>query len=276
MFSTLNYNGKELNLDSPRVMGIVNITNDSFFEGSRFADSTKVLSYVEKNIKNGMDIIDIGGMSSRPGAKEIDWKEELALILPIVKAVRTEFPDLWISVDTYRKDIAKAVIDEGVDMINDITGGQKDAELWNFVAQKDIPYVLMHMKGMPLNMQDKPQYDNISFDILQHFIKAIKKLRKLGQKQIIVDPGFGFGKTVSHNYELLNKLKVFKILDVPIMIGLSRKSMIHKVLDISAEEALNGTTALHMVALQQGVQILRAHDVREAWETIQLYEQLKG
>ncbi len=268
---TLNCGGQLLNLEPRVVMGILNVTPDSFYDGGRYTDDAKILQQVEKMLTEGAAIIDVGGMSSRPGAKIITTKEELDRTLPIVKRIKKEFPQAIISIDTIKSEVVKACVDAGAGMVNDISAGHIDPLMYETVAKVNVPYVLMHLQGIPETMQLNPTYDNIVQDILDYFIKELGKLRALGIKDIILDPGFGFGKSVDDNYEILRHLHAFQITDLPILVGLSRKSMIYKVLETSAQEALNGTTALHIIALQQGAKILRVHDVKEAVETIKLW-----
>ena len=275
MFTSLQSNGLSLDLSVPCVMGIVNLNKDSFFAGSRHNDIALITRYIETNLQNGMDIIDLGALSSRPGAKTYGEKEERKRLIPILKSVRKEFPNIFISIDTYRSAIALESYELGANMINDISGGSLDNTLFELVSQHNIPYVIMHMQGLPGTMQKDPKYNNVVFEILQFLIKLKRKLNDMGAYQLMVDPGFGFGKTIEDNYTLLSKLSAYSILDLPILVGLSRKSMIYKVLESDAESALNGTTALHMVALTNGANILRVHDVHEARETIKLYNALK-
>ena len=272
---TLNCAGTLVSLDVPKVMGIINLTNDSFYKHSRVMDEKKLLDRVGLMLEEGLNFLDLGAMSSRPGANAIPVKEELANLIPAVKKVKKEFSDLIISVDTYRAEVARAAAEHGAAIINDISGFSLDEELIDVAKMYQMPYILMHMKGLPKNMQDDPQYDNVSLEVLDFFIAKIAKLREKGVLDIIIDPGFGFGKSLQHNYQLLAKLHVFYMLELPILVGISRKSMINRVLKIHPEEALNGTTALHMIALQQGAKILRVHDVKAAKECIQLYQALQ-
>lgn len=273
---TLNCAGQLVSLSEPIIMGILNVTPDSFFDGGRYNSEKKIQEQTEKMLEKGARIIDVGAMSSRPGAEMLSQEEEVSRLLPVVKQLAKEFPKAVISVDTFRAETARKCVEEGAAMINDISGGELDAKMFETIAKlQHIPYVLMHMKGTPQTMQSKPEYKNVSLEVLDYFIAKTTKLVDLGAKDIILDPGFGFGKTIDHNYELLQKMHVFKMLDWPILAGLSRKSMIYKVLDNTAEEALNGTSVLNMVALQQGAKILRVHDVAPAQETIKLFLQLQ-
>jgi len=271
---TLNCRGRLVELDSPLVMGILNITPDSFFPGSRLSGLDAVLERAEKMLSEGATFLDLGGMSSRPGAELISVEEELERVIPAVEAVLARFPEALVSVDTVRAAVAREAVGAGACMINDISAGRLDPDLYKTIAELRVPYVLMHMQGDPHNMQRDPQYDDVLTEVLDFLIAELGKLRELGVHDVIVDPGFGFGKTVEHNYELLKKLSAFKILETPILVGISRKSMITRVLGVPPAEALNGTSALHMVALQQGANILRVHDVKEAVETIALFERV--
>jgi len=252
-------------------MGILNVTPDSFYDGGKYNDIGASFEKAEKMILDGATIIDVGGMSSRPGAKIISQKEELERVLPVIKLIREKFPDQVISIDTVHGNVAKAAIDEGASIVNDISAGSVDPSIIQVALETKVPYVLMHMQGKPSEMQDNPTYDNVVMDILSFMKNKIAKLRKDGMVDIILDLGFGFGKTVEQNYELLKHMSVFNMLDCPILTGISRKSMIYKALDITAEDSLNGTTALHMVALQSGSKILRVHDVKEAIQAVKLY-----
>ncbi len=274
--TTLNCNGHLLDLSEPIVMGILNVTPDSFYKGSRVKTEKALLEQAERMIREGGKILDIGGMSSRPGAEIIPEKEELKRVLPAIKAVLKQFPDALISVDTIRASVAQASVDAGACLINDVSAGRFDDKMFETIAaMKNIPYILMHMKGnSPATMQREAIYDNIAVEILDFFIERLGILRGLGVKDVIIDAGFGFGKTIDHNFTLLKKLHVFKILEVPILAGLSRKGMIWKTLNITPEEALNGTTVLNTIALQQGANILRVHDVKAAVETVQLFQKL--
>lgn len=272
---TINCRGRLLDLSHPIVMGILNLTPDSFFDGGRYLDEAEMLRQVEKMLEEGATLLDLGGMSSRPGAVLISEEEELGRVLPAVEAVLQRFPDAVISLDTFRSRVAIEAVAAGASIINDIYAGRFDENMFKTVAALGVPYIMMHMQGDPDNMQQSPAYGDVVKDVLHFFIEKLGKLRALGVKDVIADPGFGFGKTVEHNYQLLNNLHIFRMTELPILAGISRKSMICKVLHVNPEHALNGTTALHMVALQQGARILRAHDVREAMETIHLWHQLE-
>jgi dihydropteroate synthase len=272
--TTLNCGGNLLDLIDPIVMGVINVTPDSFFKGSRVEDENALLKQAEKMLLEGAAILDIGGMSSRPGAEIIDEKEELERVIPAVKSIIKRFPEAIISIDTLRSNVARACVSEGAKMVNDITAGRFDDKMFQTIADfKNIPYIVMHMKGeTPQTMQKQAHYDDIALEILDFFIERVGILRGLHVRDIIIDPGFGFGKTIAHNFELLKKIHVFKMLEVPILAGLSRKSMIWKTLNITPEEALNGTSVCNLLALQQGAKILRVHDVKEAVQTIKLFQ----
>ncbi|NRB50399.1 MAG: dihydropteroate synthase [Saprospiraceae bacterium] len=274
--TTLNCNGILLDLSSPIVMGIINVTPDSFYADSRAGSVEQALQLAEKHVEAGATILDVGGMSSRPGAEIINVQEELDRVVPIIKAIKAHFPQSIISLDTVRSEVAMAGVAEGVGLINDISAGSLDEHLFSTVSNLNVPYVLMHMQGKPSNMQAQPTYDNVIEEVFDFFVEKVGELRTLGVKDIVIDPGFGFGKSIEHNYTLLRSLHVFKVLGLPILAGLSRKSMIYKLLEVEATEALIGTAALHMVALQQGSKILRVHDVREANEVIKLWSQLEN
>ncbi len=271
---TLNMGGKLLSLHRPVVMGILNVTPDSFFGGSRLASELDLLRRAGLMLEEGAAILDIGGVSTRPGAEPITEEEERRRVIPSISAVIRHFPEALISVDTYRASIAATAVSEGAVMVNDISAGRLDESMYATVAELDVPYVLMHMRGSPQDMQRNPVYGDVVQEVLDFLIMETGKLRALGVKDIIVDPGFGFGKTIEHNFQLLRNLHVFSILDLPVLAGISRKSTIYKTLGVTPEEALNGTTALHMVALQQGAAILRVHDVKPAIEVARLWEAL--
>ncbi|BAV94896.1 dihydropteroate synthase [Ichthyobacterium seriolicida] len=256
------------------VMGIVNITPDSFYEGSRYKNDISLLKKVENMIDQGMDFLDIGSYSSRPGAKHISLEEEKDRILPVIKNVIKHFGHIIISVDTFRSEVAKMCVNEGAAIINDISGGSMDKNMFETVSKLQVPYVLTHMLGVPQTMQMSPEYDNVVKDVLKYFSTKTLELKKLGVNDIIIDVGFGFGKTIDHNYELLKKLDLFKCFKLPILAGISRKSMIYKPLDISPEESINGSTVLNTILLQKGVNILRVHDVKEAKQVVALTQKI--
>ena len=271
MFS-LNCKGKLLAIDKPLVMGIINTTPDSFYDGSRKQSGESVLKQATKMLTEGADIIDVGGQSTRPGSERISAKEELKRVLPAVEIILKNFPDTIISVDTYQSEVAVELINAGASIINDVSAGNLDSSMIETVAKLQVPYVCMHMKGTPQDMQQQSNYENVTTELLDFFIQKIDECKRAGINDVIIDPGFGFGKTIAHNFTLLKELLVFKMLEKPIMAGLSRKSTIYKTLGITAEEALNGSTVLHTLALLNGANILRVHDVKEAKEVIALWE----
>jgi len=273
---TLNCRGTLVDLTTPKVMAIVNATPDSFFEQSRVKSIDQFKKKIDQMITEGADIIDIGAYSSRPNAEHISEEQELNRLLPLIDFIRTYFPDVLVSVDTYRAEVAKEVLERGVHMINDISGGQLDEQLLRVVASYRVPYILMHMRGTPQTMMKNTTYDHLSSDLIHYFTTNISKAKQAGIIDIIIDPGFGFSKTIEQNYQLLNQVEQLNALDTPMLIGVSRKSMIYKALDITPNEALNGTTALHMIALSKGAQLLRVHDVKPAVECIKLYQLLKN
>ena len=273
---TLNLSGSLLVLENPVVMAVININTDSFYEKSRFTERGGILKQAETHLREGATFLDIGGMSSRPGAPISNAKDEVEKIVPVIKSLKKEFPDAFISIDTVHSDVASAAYQEGAVLVNDISAGAIDPDMFPFLAKTNIPYVLMHLKGVPRNMQDNTNYKDVSLDVLDFLILKYQALKELGVKDIIIDPGFGFGKDVVQNYELLQNLSIFKILECPLMVGLSRKSMIYKVIDGTPEDALHGTTALHFFALQQGALILRAHDVKPAIDTIRVWKALEN
>ena len=259
-----------LDLSTPKIMGIINMTDDSFYDGGTNYNSNKTLKKVTKFIKEGADIIDIGGYSSRPGAKNISIKEEWKRIKDIIPIVNKNFPKTIISVDTFRSEIAKRAIENGAHIINDISGGSIDKCLFDAVASLKTPYILTHIKGNPENMQENPNYNSVINEITEYFQKKIKTLKSKGINNIIIDPGFGFGKSLQHNYEILNNLNKFKKFNLPILVGVSRKSMIYRLLKTNPKEALNGTTVVNTLCLLGGANILRVHDVKEAKECIKI------
>ena len=271
----LNINGGVFDLSSPKIMGVLNVTPDSFYDGGVFSNEKKILAQVEKMILDGADIIDIGGFSSKPGAKTISLKEEEKRVIPIIKLINKTFNKIIISVDTFRSEIAEKSLNDGASIINDISGGDLDKNIYQISYKYKAPYIMMHMNGVPLNMQNNPKYENINHDIIKDFTSKIDAAEKKGVCDIIIDPGFGFGKTIQHNYQILNNLKLYTVLKKPILVGISRKSMIYKLLKTDPSKALNGTTSLNTIALINGANILRVHDVKEAKEVIKLYSFLK-
>ena len=268
--NTLNLGGELKELSSPLVMGILNLTPDSFYSGSRVTQD-KLIDKAGEMIAAGVDIIDIGGYSSRPGAKDVEEKVELDRVIPAIQAISKQFNSSIISIDTFRSNVAEQAVYSGAKMINDITGGQADAEMFNTVARLKVPYVLMHMRGTPQTMQSKTHYKNLIAELFTFFSEKIDRLNLLGVHDIIIDPGFGFSKTIEQNFYLLQHLNEFKTLKLPILAGLSRKSFIYKTLGIKPEEAITGTTVVNTLALEQGAKILRVHDVKEAKELIKLF-----
>jgi len=272
---TLNIRGELFSLDTPKVMGILNITADSFYDGGKYTTDIAQLKQIELMLKQGADFIDIGAQSTRPGAIEYGAKHELEFLIPTIKNIRNHFPEAIISVDTWHAKVASEVAMNGADMINDISGGIFDKDMFATIAKINLPYIIMHTGGKPELMQQNPKYDNVIKEVMYFMSEQRAKLNLLGVNDIIIDPGFGFGKTIEHNYELLNNLKTFDFLEVPVLVGISRKSMLYKPLNITANEAINATTAANMVALQNGADILRVHDVKEAKECIEIHKLLK-
>ena len=272
----INCNGKLVDLTSAKIMGILNITPDSFFDGGKYNVPSQIISQVEKMLNEGATFIDVGAYSSRPGAKHISEEEELNRILPVIQLLAKEFSDIIISVDTFRSKIAEHCIDNGASLVNDISAGSMDSNMFITIAKLQVPYIIMHMQGTPQNMQSNPTYDDIVNEVLFYFSKKIVELRDLGVNDIITDVGFGFGKTLEHNYHLLKNLSLFKNLEVPILAGVSRKSMLFQPLNISPKEALNATTSANTIALLKGANILRVHDVKEAMQAIKVVELLNN
>ncbi len=271
---TINCKGSLIDLTTPKVMGILNITPDSFFDGGKYKNETDILNQTEKMLKEGATFIDVGAYSSRPGAKHISEEEELQRIVPVIDLLINKFPEVLISVDSFRSRVVEETINHGAAIVNDISGGTMDEAMFNTVAKLQVPYIMMHMQGTPQNMQKNPVYNDVVKEVISFFADQIFKLRALKVNDVVIDVGFGFGKTVEHNYELLNKLQLFKNLDVPILTGVSRKSMLYNVLGISAKEALNATTVANTIALLNGTSILRVHDVKEAVEAVTIVNQL--
>lgn len=272
----INVNGQLMDLSQPRVMGILNITPDSFYADSRKQTEKDIIARIHQILDEGGDFIDIGAYSSRPDASDVSPKEEMERLKYGLEILRNECPEAIVSVDTFRADVAKMCVEEyGVALINDIAAGQMDPEMFSTIAQLKVPYIMMHMQGTPQNMQKNPHYDNPVKEIILYFAEKIEKLRASGVKDLIIDPGFGFGKTLAHNYEILDKLEELQMFQLPILIGVSRKSMVYKLLGGGPEDALNGTTALHAIALMKGARILRVHDVKAATETVRIFQALK-
>jgi dihydropteroate synthase len=274
---TINLRGKLLDVTVPKIMGIINITPDSFFSESRSIEANQICHRVASMIESGMDILDVGACSTRPGIEQVSEQEELARLRMAMEVIRNKWPDLPVSIDTYRASVASEMVQSfKADMINDISGGSLDEKMFETIARLQVPYVLSHIQGDPTTMQLNPGYEDITTDICQYFSQKMAELLRLGVNDIVLDPGFGFGKTLQHNYQLLKGLDELTILNRPMLIGISRKSMIYKFLNIDPEQSLNGTTVLHTMALMGGASILRVHDVKEAKEAILLYENLKN
>ena len=272
--STINCKGTLINLSTPKVMGIVNVTPDSFFDGGKLTDADAVVFQVEKMLQEGATFIDLGGYSSKPGAEFVSETEELNRVIPVVKLLVEKFPDILLSIDTFRSEVAKQAIENGAALINDISAGLLDENMLETVAKLQVPYIMMHMKGTPKTMQSLANYEDLLKEMNFYFSERIAKARHFGLNDIIIDPGFGFAKTLEQNYELLQNLELLQFHDLPILAGISRKSMIYKALETSPEAALNGTTFLHAFCLQKGANILRVHDVKEAVESVSLIRQL--
>jgi dihydropteroate synthase len=271
---TINCSGNLIDLSVPKVMGILNVTPNSFYDGGKFSSEKELLSHVEKMISEGADFLDIGGYSSKPNAEFVSEKEELSRILPIVNLIVRHFPKAILSIDTFRSAVAKACIENGAAIINDIAAGNLDDKMMETVAQCKVPYIMMHMKGTPQTMQTLTQYDNIVKEMLLYFSKKVAEARRFGINDLIIDPGFGFAKTLDQNYEILQKLELFQILELPILVGVSRKSMVYKPLELNADEALNGTVVANTIALTKGAKILRVHDVKQAVEAVKLFKRI--
>lgn len=273
---TINVKGQLIDLSEPQVMGILNVTPDSFFSGSRKQTETEIRERVDEIFNEGASMIDVGAYSSRPDADDISPEEEMSRLRRGLKIVREMYPEAVVSVDTFRADVARMCVEEyGADIINDISGGNMDCRMFSTVAELGIPYILMHMKGTPQTMQQSPQYDDLMKDILLYFAERVQQLRDLGQKDIIIDPGFGFAKTLNHNYELMQQLDKLSIFELPVLVGVSRKSMIYRLLGRTPADALNGTTTLNTIALLKGANILRVHDVKECVEVVNIVKKMK-
>lgn len=267
---TLNCKGRLLVIEQPIVMGILNITPDSFYSGSRTSTNDTILTKAEQMLEEGATILDMGGQSTRPGSTRLSAAEEAVRVVPAIQLVKKNFPSCFVSVDTYHAEVAREAVEAGADMVNDISAGEMDAAMLSTAARLQVPYIAMHMQGTPDTMQQNPSYENVSREVLDYFIKKTEQCRAAGISDVIIDPGFGFGKTIAHNFQLLRELEAFQLLKVPVLVGLSRKSTIYKTLGTTAEGALNGTTVLNTIALQKGASVLRVHDVKEAMEAIQL------
>lgn len=272
---TLNIGGRLLEIRHPLLMGILNVTPDSFFDGGRYTDQKQILERVESLYRDGATFIDLGGYSSRPGAKDISTDDELGRVLPAIKSIVKHFPEVILSIDTFRSEVARAAVSEGVALVNDISGGSLDPKMIGTVAELGVPYIFMHMKGSPQTMNQMPNYDHMMKEIISYFHQKLASMREAGLKDIIIDPGFGFAKTREQNFHLLDHLDLLQMFGVPILAGLSRKSMVWKTLDVQPEEALNGTTVLNTIALMKGANILRVHDVKEGMQLIRLWAALR-
>lgn len=273
---TIRYNGELVDLSKPMVMGILNVTPDSFFDGGKYLSAQDALSQAYYIVGEGASIIDVGAYSTRSGAAEISVEEELNRLLPVVTQLRKTFPSIIISIDTFRSEVAEKVIDKiGDCIINDVSGGLLDDKMFETVARLKVPYILMHMKGTPQNMQLNPTYENVTKEVIKSLSERVYKLHELGVSDVIVDPGFGFAKTLDHNYEIFSNLEAFRFFELPLLVGISRKSMIYKILKSTPEKSLNGTTVLNTLALQYGADILRVHDVKSAVEAVKITQYLK-
>ena len=273
---TINGKGQLIDLSTPKVMGILNVTPNSFFDGGKYKNESEMLSQVGKMLSEGATFIDIGAYSSKPSAEFVSEEEELQRIVPIINLILEYYPETLISIDTFRSEVAKVCIENGAAIINDISAGNLDEKMLETVAKYDVPYIMMHMRGTPETMQKMANYDNIVKEMLFYFSERVAQARSLGINDLIIDPGFGFAKTLEQNYEVLQKLELFEILELPLLAGVSRKSMIYKTLNSSADEALNGTTVLNTIALTKGAKILRVHDVKEAVECVILFNKLNN
>ena len=273
---TINCKGQLIDLASPKVMGILNVTPNSFFDGGKYKTESVILSQVGKMLTDGATFIDVGAYSSKPSAEFVSEKEELNRIVPVVNLILEKFPDCLISIDTFRSEVAKVCLENGAAIINDISAGNLDDKMLETIAKYNVPYIMMHMRGTPQTMQTMTNYDNIVKEMLFYFSQRIAEARSLGINDLIIDPGFGFAKTLEQNYEVLQKLELFEMLELPLLAGFSRKSMIYKTLHSTAEEALNGTSVLNTIALTKGAKILRVHDVKEAMECVTLFNKLNN
>jgi len=265
-----------MNLSSPMVMGIINITPDSFYDGGKFQTTWQVVKHAEQLLSEGASILDLGAASTRPGAALVGAAEEKERLLPVIKGILRRFPEAILSIDTYNSETAIMAIEEGAHIINDISAGNIDPAMFDTMARLQVPYILMHMQGTPAGMQQNPVYKDLIKEISAFFAERINRLNQMGVNDIIIDPGFGFGKTIEHNYQLLNQLDFFRIFDLPLLVGLSRKSMINRVLGTKPDDALNGTTVLNTIALEKGATILRVHDVQQAIEAVKIVEMFKS
>ena len=270
---TINVGGRLVSFDEPQVMGILNVTPDSFFATSRCRSEGEIRQRVCQIRQEGATMVDVGAYSSRPGAEDVSKDEELRRLLPAIDIVREEWPEAVVSVDTFRAEVARKAVEAGADIVNDISGGEMDREMFSAVSELHVPYILMHMQGTPKDMQVEPKYENLMCEVFRSLGERVEALHEMGVADIILDPGFGFGKTMTQNYEMMARLEEFRLLGCPLLVGVSRKSMIYRLLNTMPEESLNGTTALNMIALMKGADILRVHDVKEAVEAIKIYRQ---
>jgi dihydropteroate synthase len=273
---TINCKGQLIDLSTPKVMGILNLTPNSFFDGGKYTNEEEIVKQVQKMLSEGATFIDIGAYSSKPNAEYVSTEEEIERIVPIIDVLVQQFPDILISIDTFRSKVAEACIQKGAALINDISAGKLDDTMLDIIAKYNVPYVMMHMRGTPQTMSTLTQYDDVVREVLMYFSERIAAARSLGINDLIIDPGFGFAKTLEQNYEVLQQMELFKQLNVPVLAGISRKSMIYKVLNCSAQESLNGTTALNAIALSKGASIVRVHDVKEAMECITLFNAMNS
>ena len=273
--TTINCKGNLIDLSTPKVMGIINLTPDSFYDGGKLTSKKEILLKAEKMLQEGATFLDLGAYSSRPGAQFVSEKEEINRVLPVIKILLNEFPETLVSIDTFRSNVANESIYAGASLINDISAGKLDEHMFKIISQHQVPYVMMHMRGTPETMMQNSVYTDLTKEIIYYFSQRIAKARSFGINDLIADPGFGFSKTLDQNYELFNDLELFRNLNVPLLLGISRKSMIQKKIKTTAANSLNGTTALHAIAIQKGASILRVHDVKEAFETINLLQNLK-
>lgn len=269
---TINCKGQLIDLSTPKVMGILNVTPDSFYDGGRFNSDATILTQVERILQEGATFIDIGGQSTRPDSDLVTAEDELTRVIPVVNAILKNFPEAIISIDTFYSKVAETCIENGAAIINDVSAGSLDANMVEVIAKHQVPYVMMHMRGTPQTMKQLTSYEDLVKEILFYFSEKVNKARSLGINDLIVDPGFGFAKTMEQNFELLNKLELFEILELPILVGMSRKSMVYKTLETTVENSLNGTSVLNTIALTKGAKILRVHDVKEAMECVKLFE----
>lgn len=273
---TINCNGRLIDLNEPKIMGILNTTPNSFYDGGSSQSMDLILDKVEKYLSEGADILDIGGYSTKPAAEEVSEQEEIDRTAPVIEAISTKYPETIISVDTFRGNVAREAVNAGASIINDVSGWELDENMFPAITDLNVPYILMHMKGTPQTMQNEPEYNDVTLEVNEYFAKKIAQLKAAKVKDIILDPGFGFAKTLEHNYELFSKMEALGFGEFPLLVGISRKSMIYKLVDSTPQEALNGTSVLNMVALQKGAKILRVHDIKAAKETLQIYNALQG